>query len=574
MDMQAAASLSCPTGQVTGSLQVTGSWTGNSNGSYTDKTVTKGNLQIALGPDCLILSLAKVTCAGLSGSLAAAESFVCTDDTSTGGCNCTATLNQEGWPGMQAVDAAASGNYTASNNTVTLDSEAKYSYCVAGSQMTWTPQTGAFGTTVTGTVVFQNGSTGTGGSPASGGASGKGGGTGAGGSTGTGGKTGAGGATGPGGATGGGTSAGGKTGSGGATLAGGTSGSGGTTAAGGSTGTGTRGQGPCDVISSTSLSCGAAYSTVRALTSKYTGPLYQVRSGSSATNTGSGGTTQDIGMLADGYADSGAQDTFCANTTCSISKIYDQTGNGNDLTRGSAGPSGNGNRSNQNDYESVATTLSITAGGHKVYALYVPQFGGYRTALNATGKGIPIGAKDQTIYSLGDGTHTDGDGKDAKGCCNDFGSVSPDPNKYVTMTSMLFGRGFWGTGDGSGPWFEGDFEGGVWSGGSSGTPGNQPGNPSLNVPFALGFLHTTAGKYALRMADTASATAVTTAYNGAAPSGKSWSYAGGIGLGIGGDNSNNAVGTYYECAVLNGWPSDDSADNLILKNIQAVGYKK
>ena len=60
---------------------------------------------------------------------------------------------------------------------------------------------------------------------------------------------------------------------------------------------------------------------------------------SSSTNTGTGGTTLDIGMTADGYADSAAQDTFCSGTVCTVSKIYDQSGNGNDLIRGFCGAS-------------------------------------------------------------------------------------------------------------------------------------------------------------------------------------------------------------------------------------------
>jgi hypothetical protein len=312
---------------------------------------------------------------------------------------------------------------------------------------------------------------------------------------------------------------------------------------------------------------------VRSLSSKYTGPLYQVRSGSSATNTGTGGATQDIAMLADGYADSAAVDTFCTGTTCSVSKLYDQSGNGNDLLRASAGPSGNGSRSGDDDYESVATKLSVTAGGHKVYALYIGVFGGYRTALSVTSKGVPSGNKDQGIYELIDGTHFGG------ACCWDFGSVSPNPKNYVTMNTVFFGTGFWGKGAGSGPWFGGDFEGGVWMGGSGsgepGTPGSSANanNPTLKVPFALGILHTPVGKYALRMADISTATDLTTGYDGAIPAGKTWGNAGGIGLGIGGDNSNNSEGTFFEGAVVNGSPSN-ATDLLIMKNIQAVGYQK
>jgi hypothetical protein len=44
-------------------------------------------------------------------------------------------------------------------------------------------------------------------------------------------------------------------------------------------------------------------------------------------------------------------------------------------------------------------------------------------------------------------------------------------------------------------------------------------------------------------------------------------------MGVGGDNSNNSEGTFFEGAVTNGAPSD-ATDLLIMKNIQAVGYKK
>jgi hypothetical protein len=290
---------------------------------------------------------------------------------------------------------------------------------------------------------------------------------------------------------------------------------------------------------------------------------------SSSTNTGTGGTTLDIGMTADGYADSAAQDTFCSGTVCTVSKIYDQSGNGNDLIRGSAGPAGNGTRSGEDDYESTATKLSITAGGHKVYALYMNQYEGYRTPLNVTGKGIPIGNKDQGIYELVDGTRF------GTACCWDFGSESTDPKQYVQMNTIFFGKGFWDSGAGDAPWFMADFEGGVWAGGTQKTTGvKNDQNPSMaGVDFALGILHTPVGKYALRMADLSKATDLTTAYDGAIVDGKTWDNAGAITLGVGGDNSNNSWGTFFEGAVTNGSPTN-ATDLAVMKNIQAVGYKK
>jgi len=550
LDMQSLFALSCPTGQVTGTLQVTGTWTAKANGTFEDGTTTTGTEQLSLPAECKVLSKAPVTCDRLGSVMQGGyyDTASCVDS-SDGGCTCTGTVKQAGSMAFVTSDPQTNGNFTTASNTITNTQDStQYSYCVSNNKLTLTPQ----GTSpaVTGTIVLQSGtSTGSGGTP------------GGGGSTGNGGSSGSSGGSGAGGVS----TSGGKTGAGGAPASGGSTGGGGSS--------GNKGQGPCDIYAAANMPCGAAYSMVRSLSSKYSGPLYQVRSGSSATNTGTGGATQDIGMLADGYADSAVVDTFCTGATCSVSKLYDQSGNGNDLLRASAGPSGNGSRSGNDDYESVATKLSVTAGGHKVYALYIGVFGGYRTALSVTSKGVPSGNKDQGIYELIDGTHFGG------ACCWDFGSVSPNPKNYVTMNTVFFGTGFWGKGAGSGPWFGGDFEGGVWMGGSGsgepGTPGSSANanNPTLKVPFALGILHTPVGKYALRMADISTATDLTTGYDGAIPAGKTWGNAGGIGLGIGGDNSNNSEGTFFEGAVVNGSPSN-ATDLLIMKNIQAVGYQK
>jgi len=105
---------------------------------------------------------------------------------------------------------------------------------------------------------------------------------------------------------------------------------------------------------------------------------------------------------------------------------------------------------------------------------------------------------------LADGTHS------GSACCWDFGNVTPDPTVYHTMNTLFLGQAYWGRGAGSGPWFMADFEAGVWAGGSNpGEPGwgalSDPApaneaNPSLRVPFAIGFLKTDRD-YALRMAE-------------------------------------------------------------------------
>src|SRR5690242_15919827 len=90
-----------------------------------------------------------------------------------------------------------------------------------------------------------------------------------------------------------------------------------------------RPQGPCDVYAAGNTPCVAAHSTTRAMYAAYNGPLYQVERLSD-------GKMLDIGVVqpsatdGGGYADAAAQDAFCANTTCFIAKVYDQSGHKND----------------------------------------------------------------------------------------------------------------------------------------------------------------------------------------------------------------------------------------------------
>jgi hypothetical protein len=119
---------------------------------------------------------------------------------------------------------------------------------------------------------------------------------------------------------------------------------------------------PCDTLGSASPAtpCVAAFSTTRALYNAYTGPLYQVVRQSDLTSA-------NIGILSDGYANATTQDTFCANTFCLITKIYDQTSNHNDLTEAPPGGQASGPGPNGHDLTAPATAVPLLAGGHKVY---------------------------------------------------------------------------------------------------------------------------------------------------------------------------------------------------------------
>jgi len=166
MDM-ALFGLGCTSATVTGSLQVTGTWTANSDGTYSDDTSTTGIEHLMLPASCLQISGTTTTCDEI-GRVLSGTSYASASCTSaaSGGCTCSATVNQTGWMGVVSPEVSTSGKYTTSGTAVTLDSEAKYAFCVAENQLNMTPQ----GTSPTaGTVVLQkSGSTGSGGAAGSG----------------------------------------------------------------------------------------------------------------------------------------------------------------------------------------------------------------------------------------------------------------------------------------------------------------------------------------------------------------------------------------------------------------------
>jgi hypothetical protein len=73
------------------------------------------------------------------------------------------------------------------------------------------------------------------------------------------------------------------------------------------------------------------------------------------------------------------------------------------------------------------------------------------------------------------------------------------------------------------------------------------------------------------MADVSTASDLATAWTGAPP--VRVDHVGGIVLGVGGDNSNNSWGTFYEGAIVAGYPTNE-VELAIMKNVKAVGYTK
>src|SRR5690348_8897706 len=138
-------------------------------------------------------------------------------------------------------------------------------------------------------------------------------------------------------------------------------------------------QGPCDIYAAGGTPCETAHSTTRALFASYNGPLYQVQRSSD-------GSYQNVGLLsAGGVVNAATQDSFCAGTSCTITKIYDQTSNHNDLPI-SWGGYWHGPGPNGADIGANATALPLTVGGQKAYGIKNTPGTGYRVD-NA--KGVP-----------------------------------------------------------------------------------------------------------------------------------------------------------------------------------------
>nr|WP_305778269.1 arabinofuranosidase catalytic domain-containing protein [Kitasatospora sp. MMS16-BH015] len=314
--------------------------------------------------------------------------------------------------------------------------------------------------------------------------------------------------------------------------------------------------GPCDLYAAGGTPCVAAHSTTRALYAAYGGALYQVRRSSD-------GRTQNVGVAsAGGVADAAGQDAFCAGTSCVITVVFDQSGHGNDLAY--QGPGGAGG----SDTPASATSEALTVGGAKAYSLYINPGNSYWHDGHASG--MPLGSAPQGAYMVTSGTHVNG------GCCFDYGNSETDrkADGAGAMNAIYFGTSCWFGGcSGTGPWVQADLEYGLYSGGSQSWNQNQRAFTSRYVTAML--KNNGTSQFALKGGDAQSG-GLTTLWNGALPPGYSpMKQQGAVILGSGGDccatNTNQSLGTFYEGAVVSGYPSD-ATDNAVQADIAAAGY--
>jgi hypothetical protein len=310
---------------------------------------------------------------------------------------------------------------------------------------------------------------------------------------------------------------------------------------------------PCNIYAAGGTPCVAAYSTVRALYRTYRGPLYQV-------TRVSDDTAVTIATLPDGYADAAAQNSFCAGTVCTITRIYDQSGHHNDLGVGPVG--GNGGP----DAAAIANALPVKVGGHPAYGVSVQAGVGYR---NDVTDGVATGSQPQGAYMVTSGTHVDGV------CCFDFGNAETSGTDTGNghMDAINFGTECWFTPcTGSGPWVQADLENGLFSGGNGSDPANT-GNSSTFVTAIVDNNGTTT--YAIKDANAQSG-GVNTEYSGPLPDIGGYTpmhQEGAVILGTGGDNSNGSDGSFFEGVLTAGYPSA-TTENAVQANIVSAGYQQ
>jgi len=309
---------------------------------------------------------------------------------------------------------------------------------------------------------------------------------------------------------------------------------------------------PCDIYASDGGACAAAHSTVRALYSTYSGRLYQVRRAD--------GATLDIGTASPGGLASAAdQDAFCGTAACTISLIYDQSGHGNHLAKAPPGQAKNtpGNEANAN-------AAPIMLGATKVYGVSVVPGVGYR---NDAPTGTATGDAPETEYMVVAGTAYN------SGCCMDYGNMETTDNDdgEGAVEAIYFGScSIWGKGAGDGPWVMADLENGLWAGNL--TP--YAPNPSITGwPFVTGMVKggpAGANRWTIKEGNAAGG-ALLTPFDGQRPSARynPMKKQGGIGLGIGGDNSNAGRANWFEGVMTTGYASD-AADDAVQANIVSV----
>jgi hypothetical protein len=330
---------------------------------------------------------------------------------------------------------------------------------------------------------------------------------------------------------------------------------------------------PCGVLQEAGHPCVAAHSTVRAIVPGYQGPLYQVCRGSYVPGPDScPGETKDIEFLG-GYVDADTQDTFCSGTICTISKIYDQSGHGNDLE---PAPPGGAKPSAGNPAK--AADLAVSVLGVRAYGVLFRPGQGYRKLVASR---LAQNDEPETVYMVSSQADL------VNGCCFDYGNAettAQDDGNGCAEAVYLGAGVIWGTGSGGtpGPWVMADLENGLYAGWENG----QDQSISTNVPLEHDFITAVLvgdtadknggkGRFALYGGDATSGT-LKTMYDGIRPEKPGYvpmQKQGSVVLSVAGDNSDADGGRFYEGAIATGAATTATVDAL-QTSIVAARYRK
>ena len=313
---------------------------------------------------------------------------------------------------------------------------------------------------------------------------------------------------------------------------------------------------PCDIYAAGGTPCVTAHSTTRALFASYSGPLYQIQRTSDRSYL-------DIGLTsAGGVVNAAPQVSFCASTSCTITKIYDQTSNHNDLPI-SPGGFWKGPGPNGADVGANAMALPVTVGGAAAYGVQVTPGVGYRTD---TAKGVPTGSQPEGVYMVTSSNDVNGN------CCFDYGAgeTNNSDDGNATMNAIYWGTACWFGGcTGGGPWVEADLENGMYS---TNTGPNTANNPGVHFPFVSAWEKNNGTTNFTLKYGNANSGGLTTSWSGPLPNGYSpMKIQPSILLGTGGDNSNGDVGEFFEGAVTSGYPSD-ATEAAVQASLASAGY--
>jgi hypothetical protein len=367
--------------------------------------------------------------------------------------------------------------------------------------------------------------------------------------------------------------------SGGSTATGGSGGSaggGGSTATGGSGGsTLPPGALPGDVAKAAGTPFVAAHAMTRTLFASYTGPLFQALRVSD-------NQVKDIGVLAStGLADLATLNTFCSGTSCKVTTLYDQSGNGNDMWRA------DDPNTNQPGTNKPCDLMDIQywqmSDGTKVPiavetgAMWKDKSQCLRNRDKT--KNMPTGAKPQTEYAIFHAQYVNNN------CCFNYGNTN-NAIAYSgpgTLSALNFSQTtFWSKGTGNGPWPMVDFETGVYAGNTgkcgSGIPSTvdctttgENVNPSVTFDIVTAlFKHNGVDHWALKTGNAKTGTMSVNVDLASLPKGYSpLKQLGGLGLGEGGAGDTNGTGGFSEGAVMAG-ETTNATDDAIQKSIVSV----